>query len=308
MSSNEPTLDQLRVLEAIARFGSFSAAARELRRATSALSYAIKNLEEGIGVELFDRSAHRATLTPAGQRLVDEAKRVLEQSAAFRDVAEHLRQGWEPRLEVVLDGILPLAPVMRAVRGFSELGSPTRMMLRTEFLGGVVEAFEHHKAHLMVTLGLEAEDAALRLVPLPPLEVVLVAHASHPLTGHERPRTRDDLRSHVELRVTDSARKRSAVPRPVAPLSESSFRLPDFHAKRDALLEGVGFGWLPRHLADVPLREGRLAPVPFEEGFRRRFRPRLAYRRESPLGRSASLFVEGLMAQLETATRRGRLR
>ena len=53
------TLDQLRVLVTIADTGSFSAASRELRRAQSAISQAVANLEGVQGVELFDRRGHR---------------------------------------------------------------------------------------------------------------------------------------------------------------------------------------------------------------------------------------------------------
>ncbi len=52
------TLDQLRVLVTIADTGSFSAASRELRRAQSAISQAVANLEGLQGVELFDRQGH----------------------------------------------------------------------------------------------------------------------------------------------------------------------------------------------------------------------------------------------------------
>ena len=43
-----PTLDQLRVLAAVAEAGSFSAAARRLHRAQSVISYAIANLEQSL--------------------------------------------------------------------------------------------------------------------------------------------------------------------------------------------------------------------------------------------------------------------
>ena len=68
------TLDQLLALEAVHRLGSFAAAAKSLYRATSAISYSIKSLEEALEVELFDRSGHRAhgdsepTDTPTASR------------------------------------------------------------------------------------------------------------------------------------------------------------------------------------------------------------------------------------------------
>lgn len=80
------TLDQLRVLVTIADSGSFSAAGRELRRAQSAISQAVANLEVIQGVELFDRRSHRPRLTQVGRVLVDQARLVLASAARFEGV------------------------------------------------------------------------------------------------------------------------------------------------------------------------------------------------------------------------------
>ena len=74
------TLDQLRALVAIERAGNFSAAGRELYRATSAVSYAIKNLEDQLGVTLFDRRGRQAKLTDVGRCVLQEAHVVLGQA------------------------------------------------------------------------------------------------------------------------------------------------------------------------------------------------------------------------------------
>ena len=63
------TLDQLLVLESIIRTGSFAAAAKELHRVPSAISYSIKTLEEGLEIKIFDRSRQRAVLTTEGKRI-----------------------------------------------------------------------------------------------------------------------------------------------------------------------------------------------------------------------------------------------
>ena len=54
------SLDGLLVLDAIARKGSFAAAAEELHRVPSAITYTVQKLEQDLGVTLFDRSGHRA--------------------------------------------------------------------------------------------------------------------------------------------------------------------------------------------------------------------------------------------------------
>lgn len=56
------TLEALRVMDAIDRRGSFAAAADELGRVPSALSYTMQKLEEELDVVLFDRSGHRTKI------------------------------------------------------------------------------------------------------------------------------------------------------------------------------------------------------------------------------------------------------
>ena len=71
------TLDQLETLAAVARAGSFSAAARQLGKTQSTVSAAIGNLEVDLGVALFDRATKIPALTEAGHRLLREAHGVL---------------------------------------------------------------------------------------------------------------------------------------------------------------------------------------------------------------------------------------
>ncbi len=68
---------QLRVLLAVADGGSFSEAGLQLQLSQSAVSYAIATLEEELGVMLFSRGRHGATVTPVGQQIVERARHVL---------------------------------------------------------------------------------------------------------------------------------------------------------------------------------------------------------------------------------------
>ena len=68
------TLDQMRVLVAVADAGSFSAAARKLGRVQSAISQSIQTLETTLGLTLFDRSGKTPRLTDAGKALVGDAR------------------------------------------------------------------------------------------------------------------------------------------------------------------------------------------------------------------------------------------
>src|SRR5258707_13596396 len=71
------SLDQLRTFIAAVDQGSFSAASRKLLRAQSVVSDTISNLEEQIGVQLFDRSGRYPKLTPAGSGLLVDARSII---------------------------------------------------------------------------------------------------------------------------------------------------------------------------------------------------------------------------------------
>ena len=77
------SIEALEVIDAIARKGSFAAAAEALYRVPSALTYTVQKLESDLGVQLFDRSGHRATLTEAGAELLKEGRYLLEAAHAL---------------------------------------------------------------------------------------------------------------------------------------------------------------------------------------------------------------------------------
>ena len=79
------SLDALAVLDAIDRRGSFAAAALELDRVPSAITYTIRTLEDTLDVLLFDRRGHRAKLTPAGRTLLEDGRRLLAELTGAED-------------------------------------------------------------------------------------------------------------------------------------------------------------------------------------------------------------------------------
>ncbi|KNE27863.1 LysR family transcriptional regulator [Achromobacter spanius] len=101
------TLDQLRHFVAAADAGSFSAAARALGPAQSAVSTSVGLLEADLGVELFDRSRRNATLTPAGEVMLQEARELLRQAGGLDQRALSFAAGQDARLSIALDEALP---------------------------------------------------------------------------------------------------------------------------------------------------------------------------------------------------------
>ncbi len=288
------TIDQIEVLEAIERTGSFAAAARALHRVPSAISHTVARLESVLDVPIFDRSGHRAVLTSAGRRILDAGRDVLESARRLDLLAEGLQDGWEPSLQVVVDGALPMPPIMQTLRQFIAAGLPTRVRLDVEARRGVIWRWQSDDADLMCVLGLDEADGCV-VTTLPPLPMVLLASSTHPL-GSRTPVKRTDLSAHVELLVRDSD--------PGTREGDEAWfgtghlvHLSDFPTKRLALLEGLGFGWMPRHLVEPDLQDGALVPVQLADGDDTWvFQPLLVRRADRPQGPASRRFEEILLA------------
>ena len=286
------TLDQLEVLDAIEKHGTFAAAARALGKVPSAVSYAVRTLEDQLGVSLFERLGNRTALTPAGRRLLASAREVLVQARGLEQLAGELRDGWEPELQVVVDGVYPMQPLMAALTVFSGRQIPTRVRLDVEYQEGVPARWQADDAALMLILDFDPEDDPLTMHPLPALPMRLVAAPGHPLLGGASP----DLSSHFELVVKDSAPQYARTPKQTFHNSQHVVYLSDFHSKRLAALSGVGFGWLPEHLIAGDLAAGALAVVPGVPS-EWVYHPQLVHRSDVALGRAAALFVAVLLGK-----------
>lgn len=168
------TMD-LVVLAAIARLGSFNAAAAELRLAPPSVSTRVAALERRLGETLFIRGARGSTLTPAGQRLAGYARRCLD----LLDEAVHgLDNGTPERLVLAAPNsfastVFPLA--------FSALdGLPVAVHGRVAHSREVVDQVQDGSAHGGFLLT-QAATGALRSERLGATPLVAVCRAGHQL-------------------------------------------------------------------------------------------------------------------------------
>ncbi len=121
MSHKVLTPDALLMIDAIARTGSFAAAARELGKVPSALTYSVRQLEESLDVLLFDRRSRQAEFTAAGRELLHEGRRLLEQIEAVSHRVKRVATGWETQLTIAVDGVISRATVLDLCEAFYAL-------------------------------------------------------------------------------------------------------------------------------------------------------------------------------------------
>lgn len=287
-------LEGLRVLSTVVSEGSFARAALALNKTQSAVSYQVHKLEQQLGTAVFDRSAYRAELTPVGERILVEGQRLLDQAQYVSSLVEQFSEGWEPRLELVVDGMLPSARLLAVLKEMADLNIPTHIQLRVEFLGGVGQRFEQAGAELMLTL-VPLSDTRLSVQALADLETVLVVAPEHPLAlakGAELA----VLQQHVELTVHDSSYNKAHGGTQTFG-GERVFYLSDFRAKKEALMMALGYGWMPLDQVEYELQAGTLVELDYLGGSRHRYTPMLVRRLDQPVGRAGQLLSEKLQQQ-----------
>ncbi|RZT43034.1 LysR family transcriptional regulator [Cupriavidus agavae] len=279
------SIDQLQSFAAAAEAGSFSAAARHLGKAQSVISAAVANLEIDLDTALFDRTGRYPVLTPAGERLLVEARVILERCEHFRGVAKSLGEGVESRLTLAVDELYP----EEALGGMLEEFSQRFPSVELELLFPLMEDVSRLVLSQCADIGImwrqeilppELGFHALGWVPLP-----IVCAPDHPLAGQVRVDF-EDLKRYRQLMVatrSDSEEKKRLRVAAEVWWVESQWVIVEL-VKR-----GLGWAFVPWHVvANSPAAAGLVSPklafqdqdwpVPLE----------LIWHKQRPLGKAAT--------------------
>ncbi|HEY1941661.1 MAG TPA: LysR family transcriptional regulator [Roseiarcus sp.] len=258
------SLDQLRAFIAAVEEGSFSAAGRKLRRAQSAVSDLIASLEGQIGVDLFDRRGRSPKPTPQGAVLLADARAVVAGVDSMKSRARGMCGGLEPELSVVVDVFFPIEAITETAKEFRDRFPSVPLRLLVEALGGAFQPVLDGRATVGVVGSLPVllppSVVAERLISV---AFVMVASSGHPLAAVKGPITRQELARHTQLVLTD--RSDLSHGRDFGVIAGSVWRLGDLFAKHAFLLNGLGWGGMPRHTVEADLAAGRLVELETED-------------------------------------------
>jgi len=160
-------VDQLLVLLAVVDEGSFTGAARRLRRATSAITYAIDALEAQLGLALFDRGTTRKPkLTPAGEAIVSEAKAVAHSVETLRARVRGLLDGLESEVSLVVDSMYPGDQLVAVLDDFHAKFPTIPLRLSVQPLDGVERVVRNGDAWIGVGGLIHMNSAGLQVIQI----------------------------------------------------------------------------------------------------------------------------------------------
>jgi len=289
---NVLTPEALTMMDAIARSGSFAAAARLLGKVPSALTYNVRQLEDALDVLLFDRRSRQATLTAAGRELLDEGRHLLEQMDAVASRVKRIAGGWETQLGIAVDDVISRSTMLdlcsafyaecavraRAVRAsaapsasasagapatapqlaLAASAPPTRLRLRTEVMTGTWEALVTGQADLAIGVGIGRElPSGVAIKELGSLAFCFAVAPHHPLALAKEPLSDAEIVRHRAVAVADSANRLAPLTFNLLP-GQDVLTVSDMQAKIDALARGVGCGFVPSPMVREAIAEGRL--------------------------------------------------
>ncbi|OON38649.1 LysR family transcriptional regulator [Izhakiella australiensis] len=272
------TLEALRVMDAIDRRGSFAAAADELGRVPSALSYTMQKLEEELDVVLFDRSGHRTRFTNVGRMLLERGRVLLEAADKLTTDAEALARGWETHLTIVVEALVPTELLFPLVDKLATKSS-TQISLMTEVLAGAWERLEQGRADIVIAPDMHFRASSeINTRKLFSMMSVYVASADHPIHQEPEPLSEVTRVKYRGIAVADTARERPVL---TVQLLDKQQRLTvsSMEDKRRALLQGLGVATMPWPMVEQDIAEGRLRVVSPE--YTREVDIIMAWRRDS---------------------------
>ncbi len=278
------TPDALAMIEAIARTGSFAAAARELGKVPSAVTYGVRQLEDALDVLLFDRKSRQARITAAGLELLDEGHRLLEQMDAVANRVRRVATGWETQLSIVCDDVISTATMLELCESFyagdDTTGGPpaTRLRLRTGVLTGTWEALVSGRADLAIGVTPRDAQADVTIRDLGPIAFVFAVAPHHPLARATEPIADAEIVRHRAIAVADSAERLAPMTVHLLP-GQDVLTVADMRSKIEAHVRGLGCGFLPEPMARACIADGRLVARAVQ---RQRPQSRLGYAWRAP--------------------------
>ena len=294
-----PSIDQLLVLLAVAEAGSFTAAAKRLGRATSAISYAIDTLEAQLGLSLFDRgSTRKPKLTQHGEAIVSEARAVAHSVETLRARVRGFLDQLEPEVSLAVDSMLPGDRLTALLRDFHAQFPTVPIRLFVEPLGGVERAVRNGHARIGVGSQLHMDMTGFRRIDIKGVQFIPVAAPGHPLAQASQAAP-PPARDFVQLVLSE--RQPAAASRDFGVVGLNTWRIGDQAARHKLLRAGLGWGGMPEPIVRADIESGRLVRLNLPDWRGGEYNMQAIHKIDTPPGPAGRWLIERLVTLSDEA-------
>lgn len=252
------TLEQWALLEKVIETGSFARAGDESFKSQSAVSYNLFKLQQSLGVDLLRIEGRKAQLTPTGELLLRQVQPLLRSFAYFEATAATIKDGMRAEINLVIDNIFPRDNLFEILRKFQQYYPSTKINF-TEVIESSTYSREIEDADLMILAQKQSISAVGEW--LMNVNFIAVAHYLHQIHEKMTPLTIKDLHSERLICILDKNKPNQEI------INQTNFwAFSTVDNAIEAVLNQVGYGWLPEQKIKPYLDSGILKPLILEHG------------------------------------------
>jgi molybdate transport repressor ModE-like protein len=258
------TLRQLEILQAVARCGNFSRASEEVHLTQPAVSMQIKQLENLLGIPLFEHAGKKIRLTEAGQETLRSAHLVIRELNNLEHSLANLKglKGGGLTVSAVSTASVFAARLMAIFRSHHP---EVRVSLNVVNRETLLHHLEDNASDLAL-MGMPPEGHQLIARPFMENPLVIIAAADHPLAGQERIKLEDLLDEPLVAREPASG-TRSALEHFFSEQGlafKPAMEMNKNEAIKQAVEAGLGVGLVSLHTVQAELASGQLCVLDVE--------------------------------------------
>ncbi|HET9919355.1 MAG TPA: LysR family transcriptional regulator [Ktedonobacteraceae bacterium] len=297
-------LHQLATFQVVAKHCSYVRAAEELHFSQPAVSAQVRQLEESLGVKLFDQIGRRTHLTQAGEELYRYSQKIFSVIEETMDTMEALRSPHYGRLSVGADTTVGTYVIPSLLGKFHQSYPEVEITLDVVNRAALVDALVSNRIDLAV-VGTVPNDISVVIEPFKPNELVLIAAPTHRLAGLENVPFAELAREHFLLREVGSGTRaalEALFQEENLPL-QVSMQMGNNSAIKQSVSAGLGIALISRVALDMELETHRLVIIDVE-GFPIIRQWRIVHMKEKHLSATARAFKTFLLQHADRRVRK----
>lgn len=244
----------------VAKLQSFSKAAKVLGYSQAAVTIQIKQLEQELGVHLFDRIGKQTSLTHQGSVFYDHATSIMRDIAQAKDAVSHPQK---------LNGHLCIGTIESICASlfpsllteYHKLHPEVNISIRTDSPDQLLEQINGNQLDLVYFMDKRVYDVKWEKVLEEPEEIVFAATADHPLAQRSEPLSLDDVLSYPMVVTEKNASYRLILEQYLAAMGKSLqpyLEIGNTDFILQFLKQNTGITFLPRFTVEKAVSEGYL--------------------------------------------------
>ena len=284
------------MFRSVVQFGGFNQASAGIHKSQSSIHNAVGKIEESLDVKLFSIEGRKTTLTKAGELMLRRANFLLDEAAKLEIVGQTLGQGTEGHLRIAVDEMFPQLRLYKVLERVSSQYPLLQIELIESVLSGSSELLNNADVDIAISPSALIEGVSEQLCQI---DFIAVASPEHALHALNKTLSAEDLKSHRQVVVRDSALSKRSDAGWLG--ANQRWTVSHLRTSIDMICNGFGFAWLPMSSIEDELDKGQLKPLPLRHNAKRSMQLHLIFKDADNLGPAASAFLGELRSQCNQA-------